>query len=88
MIENLSAEDSRKIKVRVDQIETELYLFGTAVAIIFAIAVIGIALAIAPLRVNKYIRRRLAALIMWQWKKMSLLSARFYQEAWDRGNGE
>ena len=35
----------------------------------------------------KSFRLKLASFVMWQWKRMSVLSAKVYSVLWKRGNG-
>ena len=46
-----------------------------------------VAILLLPRRHTRWVRHKLARAVMWQWRKMSKLSAIVYAGLWQRGNG-
>lgn len=60
-------------------------LFINILSMVFC--TVNLFLILAPREDVRELRHHLAAWDIWQWKKMSLLSARFHAWLWREGNG-
>jgi flagellar biosynthesis protein FliR len=62
-------------------------VFAVLDLIAIIVSLLAMVLVIAPRRVPRQIRYLLALLVMWQWKKLSRLSAIIHNHLWQKGNG-